>query len=164
MTEVKRLQVQLTQNEKLSALGEMVSGVAHELNNPLTAVFGFAQLLLEDDLPKETKDQVRHIFTHAERCKRIIDGLLKFARRHKAEKHRANLNEVVEATVELLGYQLRISNVSVETDLDPNLPDSRMDSFQIQQVLINLLSNAQYAIHEKHVEGRIQIRTRCAGN
>jgi PAS domain S-box-containing protein len=163
VTEVKRLQVQLSQNEKLSALGEMVAGVAHELNNPLTAVFGFAQLLLAEDLPAEQKDEVRHIYTHAERCKKIIDGLLKFSRRHRAERMRANLNELVQSTVDLLGYQMRLADVRVEVELDPEIPDSMMDSFQIQQVLINLATNAQHAVQETGRAGLLTLRTRRAG-
>ena len=160
ITDLKRLHEQLAQNEKLSALGEMVSGVAHELNNPLTAVFGFAQLLLAENLPKEQKDEVRHIFAHAERCKKIIDGLLKFARRHKAERARTHLNEIVQSTVDLLGYQMRLANVRIETDLDPGLPESLMDAFQVQQVLINLLTNAQHAILETARAGAVTLRTR----
>ncbi len=161
VTELKRLETQVAQNEKLSAIGELVSGVAHELNNPLTAVFGFAQLLLSENLPEEQKEEVRHIFTHAQRCKRIIDGLLKFARRHQAERVRANLNEVVQSTVDLLGYQMRLANVRVDTELDPALPDSMMDSFQLQQVLINLLTNAQHAIGESKRPGVVKLRSRC---
>jgi PAS domain S-box-containing protein len=164
VTQVKRLQLQLAQTEKLSALGEMVSGVAHELNNPLTAVFGFAQLLLTEDLPGEQKEEVRHIFTHAERCKRIIDGLLKFSRRHGAERVRTNLNEVVQSTIDLMSYQLRLANVKVVTDLDPRVPDSMMDSFQIQQVLINLVTNAQHAMQEVERPGVLSVRTRRRGD
>ena len=162
LTEVKRLQVQLAQNEKLSALGEMVSGVAHELNNPLTAVFGFAQLLLAEDLPGEQKEEVRHIYTHAERCKRIIDGLLKISRRHGADRVRTNLNEVVQSTLDLLGYQLRLANVRVERDFDATVPESMMDSFQIQQVLVNLITNAQHAVQESGRAGVVKVRTRRA--
>ena len=162
VTEWKRLEAQVAQNEKLSAIGEFVAGVAHELNNPLTAVFGFAQLLLSEEMPAEQKDEVRHIFTHAQRCKKIIDGLLKFARRHQAERVRANLNEVVQSTVDLLSYQLRLSNVRIECELDPALPDSMMDSFQLQQVLINLLTNAQHAIGEAQRAGVVTLRSRLA--
>jgi PAS domain S-box-containing protein len=162
VTDLKRLQEQLSQNEKLSALGEMVSGVAHELNNPLTAVFGFAQLLLAENLPAEQKEEIRHIFAHAERCKKIIDGLLKFARRHKAERVRTNLNEVVQSTVDLLGYQMKLADIRVELELDSKLHDSMMDSFQIQQVLINLLTNAQHAIKDAGRAGVVTIRTRQA--
>lgn len=163
VTDLKRLEAQVAQNEKLSAIGELVSGVAHELNNPLTAVFGFAQLLLSEELPDEQKEEVRHIFTHAQRCKRIIDGLLKFARRHQAERVRANLNEVVQSTVDLLGYQMRLGNVRVDPELDPTLPDSMMDSFQLQQVLINLLTNAQHAIGEAKRAGVVKLRSRKVG-
>ncbi|MBM4015100.1 MAG: response regulator [Planctomycetes bacterium] len=163
VTEWRRLEAQVAQNEKLSAIGELVSGVAHELNNPLTAVFGFAQLLLAEELPAEQKDEVRHIYTHAQRCKKIIDGLLKFARRHQAERVRANLNEVVQSTGDLLSYQLRLANVRLEQELDPALPDSMMDSFQLQQVLINLMTNAQHAIVEAKRPGVITLRTRAAG-
>jgi PAS domain S-box-containing protein len=164
VTEVKRLQVQLAQNEKLSALGEMVAGVAHELNNPLTAVFGFAQLLLAEDLQNEQKEEVRHIYTHAERCKKIIDGLLKFSRRHRAERMRTSLNELVQSTVDLLGYQMRLADVRVEVDLDPTIPDSMMDSFQVQQVLINLATNAQHAVQETGRPGLLTLRTRRSGH
>jgi len=159
VTEVKRLQVQLVQTEKLGALGELVSGVAHELNNPLTAVIGFGQLLLEADLDAERKEQVGYIHAHAIRCKRIIENLLKFARRHRTEKTENDLNEVVRSAVELLEYQLRLANVEIEMRLAKELPPTLMDPFQIQQVLINLLSNSQHAIEERGSPGRIEICT-----
>ncbi len=159
VTEVKSLQRQLIQNEKLSAVGELVSGVAHELNNPLTAVFGFAQLLLSQDLPEGARSEVQHIFTHAERCRKIIEGLLKFARDHQSEQQRANLNEVIQASLDLLGYQLRTANINVDTELASSLPDSMLDPFQLQQVMINLVTNAQHAIEARGITGQIKIRS-----
>ena len=159
VTEIKTLQMQLVQNEKLGSLGQLVSGVAHELNNPLTAVFGFAQLLLADDLPEKTKSEVRHIYTHAERCKKIIDGLLKFARPHQGERLRASLNEVVQGAVDLVRHPLKLANIQLELRLASGLPDSMMDPFLLQQVLINLMTNAQHAIEGAGREGKIRIQT-----
>jgi len=160
VTEIRNLEAHIAQNEKLSALGELVSGVSHELNNPLTAVFGFAQLLLSEPLPEEQKEEVRHIYTHAQRCKKIIDGLLQFSRRHAAERVRANLNEVVKSTADLLSYQLRLADVRLDLETDDTLPDSLMDPFQLQQVLINLVTNAQHAIAEAKRPGVVKLRTR----
>lgn len=160
VTEIRNLEAHIAQNEKLSALGELVSGVSHELNNPLTAVFGFAQLLLSEPLPDEQKEEVRHIYTHAQRCKKIIDGLLQFSRRHAAERVRASLNEVVKSTADLLSYQIRLADIRLEVDTDDTLPDSMMDPFQLQQVLINLVTNAQHAISEAKRPGVVKLRTR----
>jgi signal transduction histidine kinase/ActR/RegA family two-component response regulator len=159
VTEIRGLEAHIAQNETLSALGELVSGVAHELNNPLTAVFGFAQLLLSEPLPDEQKEEVRHIYTHAQRCKKIIDGLLQFSRRHAAERVRASLNEVVQSTTDLLSYQLRLADIRLEAHLDAGLPDSMLDPFQLQQVLINLVTNAQHAIGEAKRPGVVKLRT-----
>ena len=160
ITEVKSLQHQLMQNEKMSALGGLVSGVAHELNNPLTAVYGFAQILLEASLDAKSHQQVESICTYAERCRRIIEGLLRFARSHRAERERGNLNEVVRQALELVTGQVRLANIELEVNLDDSLPDSMMDAIQLQQVLINLVTNAQHAIESKSdVRGHIAIRT-----
>ena len=163
VTEVKVLQAQLAQQEKLSAIGELVSGVAHELNNPLTAVYGYAQVLLEDDLTAGSKEQVRHIYNHAERCKKIIENLLSFARQDSQtnEKQAGNLNDVVRCSLDLLSYQMKFSAVDVRTSLAPDLPDAMMDPFQLQQVLINLITNAQHAVTEARGEGWVEIRTRA---
>lgn len=164
VTQLKNLQTQLIQTEKLGALGQLVSGVAHELNNPLTAVFGFAQLLLSQGLPESARAEVGHIYAHAERCKRIIDGLLKFARSHHAEKTPAQLNEVIQGATELLAYQLRLANVELEMNLSNRLPETMLDSFQVQQVLINLITNAQHAIQDACRPGRIKITSRLGSS
>ena len=112
----------MIQSEKLSGIGEFVAGVAHELNNPLTSVMGFAELLQQSDMPEQQRRYLDVIFKSAKRCQKIVSSLLSFARRHAPERKVVCVNEIVESAVEILHYQMRTSNIEVITELDPNLP------------------------------------------
>ena len=162
VTERKMLQMQLVQNEKMNALGQLVSGVAHELNNPLTAVYGYSQLLLVESLEQSQLDQVRAIVQHSKRCQGIVEGLLRFSRGRASEKRVCNVNQIVQETLELAGYQLRLHDVRVEVSLDEDIPDSALDGFQFQQVVLNLVTNAQHAMEKTEGERRLHVRSRRA--
>jgi two-component system NtrC family sensor kinase len=160
LTERRRLEEQLIHAEKLSAIGQLVAGVAHELNNPLTSVSGYTQLLLRDTkLAGEIRDDLKQIHTQAERAARIVQNLLVFAREHKAERLLINLNDVVRNTLNLRAYQLRVDNITVALELDANLPMTVADPYQLQQVILNLINNAHHAITERGGPGKITLRT-----
>ncbi|HLA00298.1 MAG TPA: ATP-binding protein [Thermodesulfovibrionales bacterium] len=162
--EQKLLMEKLTRTEKLSSLGELVSGVAHELNNPLTAVMGLSELLLGKDLPEAVKNQLKLINEASHRSKRIIDNLLTFARSHKLEKRYLDLNNLIRKTLELKEYQLQADNIDVELNFDPYLPLTMLDEHQLQQVFLNLINNSQHAIVKKGGRGRISVSTSSEGN
>lgn len=161
--EQKVLIHKLAHSEKLSSLGEIVSGVAHELNNPLTSIMGFSDILLDKDLPETAKKQLKIINDASHRSKRIIDNLLTFARSYKPEKKYEDLNQVITGTIELKEYQLRVNNIDVELKLDPSLPKTMLDGHQLQQVFLNLINNAEHAIAEKGGAGRISVTTTSEG-
>jgi len=153
---------QLIQAEKLSALGELVAGVAHELNNPLAAVMGYVQLLLTRELPTDVTRRLETVSTEAERMARIVKNLLTFARKHPPEKRYLGLNGIIEKTLELKAYHFRVNHIEVETALAPALPMTMIDFHQVQQVLINLLNNSEQAMSERGKDGRIRIQTRAS--
>ena len=150
---------QLTQSEKLSAIGEFVAGVAHELNNPLTTVIGFAELLQRAKVDERHRRQLEMVEREAQRCGRIVKSLLSFARRHKPERKPTALNDVIHAAIEILAYQLRTSNVEIRLQLAPELPLVVADPHQIQQVIVNIVNNARQAIDELERGGWIAIQT-----
>ncbi|HWD93920.1 MAG TPA: ATP-binding protein [Verrucomicrobiae bacterium] len=155
----EQLQEQLVFSERLSAIGEFVAGVAHELNNPLAAVVGFSELLKNS--PND-ENRTRHydiIFKSALRCKKIVQSLLSFARRDKPKREPASVNGIVESVLDLIGYALRTSNIEVKTCLESNLPPVLADANQIQQVLLNILTNAQQAMEGRQMRGQIKITT-----
>ena len=156
---LKTTQAQLIQSEKLSGIGEFVAGVAHELNNPLTSVMGFSELLARSETAGPHRRQLELIHKSALRCQKIVQSLLSFARRHAPERKSANVNRLVESAVEFLHYQLRTSNIEVETKFDPSLPETLLDPHQMQQVFLNILNNARQAIEGTGVKGRIQVTT-----
>ena len=164
ITEEKQLRQQLIQSEKLSAVGELVSGVAHELNNPLTAIIGFAELLIAADLPEKIRAELQLIHDEAHRCGKIVANLVSFARRHRPERQTIQLNDIVRDTVELRSYDLRVTNIQVEADLDPDLPTALADPNQMQQVFLNIINNAQQAVAEDRGRGTITIRSRVTQN
>jgi two-component system, NtrC family, sensor kinase len=156
----KLLQQQLIQSEKLSAIGELISGIAHELNNPLTGVMGYSQLLqLRKDLDERAKENLLKINNLALRCQKIVQNLLSFARKQKPERTLCDINDIIEKTVELRSYELQVNNIEISRELDRNLPKTIADAHQLQQVFLNILTNAEQAMLEVNGNGRLVIRT-----
>ena len=156
---LKTTQAQLVQSEKLSAVGEFVAGVAHELNNPLAAVMGFAEILRDTGADSKYSRQLDLIYKAAQRCHKIVQSLLSFARRHQPERKPVHVNELVEAVLEIIAYSLRTGNIEVITVLDKKLPQVMADGHQIQQVLLNIINNARQAIEAHQAGGKITIST-----
>ncbi|HUO51463.1 MAG TPA: GAF domain-containing protein [Gemmatimonadaceae bacterium] len=144
--EEARLAEQVRQQEKLAALGELVAGVAHEVNNPLAGISAFAQLLQEDVLTPEQREAVQMIKREADRAVAVIRDLLAFARKSGPRAVPIDLNALVEQTIRLRQYGLRTAGVEVVRDLDPALQPLQGDDRQIQQVLLNLIINAEHAM------------------
>ncbi len=144
LQEIKNLQAQLIQSGKLSGIGQLAAGVAHEINNPLANILGFTQLLLRD-MPAhqlEKREDFLKIEKSAIRCKRIIESLLKFSHQTDFELLPTNINQVIEDTLQLVGHQLDISGIKVTTNLQNGFPKILVDASQIQQVMVNIILNA----------------------
>ena len=165
VTDLKRLEEQLIQAEKLAAMGQMLAGVAHELNNPLTAILGVTELLRErqgeDD---STKRQLELTHRQARRAARIVQNLLEFSRPASPQKKPLDLSNLLERTLQLHEHSLRRNNVEVDFRLQPDLPSVIGDANQLIQVFLNLITNAEQAIREVRDAGRIQIRAGRNGN
>ncbi len=163
VTTLKTTQAQLVQSEKLSAVGEFVAGVAHELNNPLAAVMGFSELLKDAPVDEKHRRHLDLIFKSSQRCRKIVQSLLSFARRHQPERKPVVINLLIEEVLEIVAYQLRTSNVEVVCRLAADLPLTLADGHQVQQVLLNLINNARQAIEAHQESGRITITTERSG-
>lgn len=166
LQELQQAQAKLIQSEKLAAIGLLVSGVAHELNNPLTAIVGYAQILQASDLPSPAKADLDRIIEQAQRSARIIQKLLTFGRQHKPEQRPVDVNQLVEDVLDLVGHQLTMDQICVESQLSDTIPLTLADPYQLQQVWLNLIQNAQQAMLDAHRGGllRIQTLTTLEGN
>jgi signal transduction histidine kinase/ActR/RegA family two-component response regulator len=159
VSEQKKEAAAAQQREKLSRIGEVMAGVAHELNNPLSGVLGFAQLLQQKDQSGEHRREVDRILECADRCQKIVRSLLMFARPTGSDRRPLGLNGVLEKTVDLLSRDLRADGIEVVKELEPGLPFILADFHQLQQVLTNLITNAQQAMKVANGRGRLVLRT-----
>ena len=157
ITSDMRTQDMLLQQEKLSSVGKLAAGVAHEINNPLTAVLTNSMLLLEE-LPEDHPmyEDLKGIADETLRCREIVRGLLEFARQEVPAKAEADLNKIVTSVVSLVRKQFSFKNITIEEHLADNLPVVRLDRDQFQQVVVNIVINAMEAIER---DGEIRVET-----
>jgi PAS domain S-box-containing protein len=156
--DLRRTQEQLLQSEKMSAVGQLIAGVAHELNNPLTAILGYAQLLESEGLNERAQDYVGKMFKQAQRTHRVVQNLLSFARQRKPERSEVDIRKVLEETLALRDYDLKINNIVVEKDLGAEAAMVVADPHQLEQVFLNIINNAVDAVLEAGRSGKLKIR------
>jgi len=159
--EKRKLQEKAQISSRLAAVGEMAAGIAHEINNPLTGVLGFSQILLGmADLPPVIREDVKIIADGSERVAGIVRRLLTFARQTKPTRTAVNVNELIDNNLKLRSYVLRTANIDVITSFDPDMPLIMADPGQLQQVFLNLIVNAEYVMKSSHGRGALSIKTK----
>lgn len=155
----RRLQLQLNLSSRLASLGLMVEGIAHEINNPLSSVIGFAQMLMYEDLPENIKNDVKMINDNAQRIADIMNNLLTFARQQNLQRTYININDIIRATLQMQAHSLESNNITVIPQFDPALPSTMADATLLQQAFLNLIINAETEMKQAHGKGSLLIKT-----
>ena len=164
ITDAALLQAKLAHSERMATLGRLVSGVAHEVNNPLAAILGFTDLLLENPaVPANAREDLQIILQETQRTKDIVQDLLSFARQRAVKRELVNIVAILKQTTKLRSYDLQSHGVEVMEEYDENLPAVMGDAQQLQQVFLNILNNAYDAIEESGRTGKIFLKTTAAG-
>ncbi len=159
--ELERIQAQLVRSEKLASLGELVAGIAHEINNPLTGILVFSSLISNDSrLAPALKSDLNIIIQETERCAVIVKGLLDFSRESVPQKTWTSLNEILDASLALVKNQAQFQNITIVLDYSPDIPAIMADPHQLEQVFINILLNASHAME---AGGTLKIATELCG-
>ena len=155
--ELRTAQEQLLQSEKMSAVGQLIAGVAHELNNPLTAILGYAQLLEGEGLEDRASDFVRKLFKQAQRTHRVVQNLLSFARQRKPQKQQVDIRKVLDETLALRDYDLKVNDIVLEREIEPAISAVTADPHQLEQVFLNIINNAVDALLEAGKGGTLKV-------
>jgi len=155
----KRLQQELYLSSRLASVGQLAAGVAHEINNPLTGIMGFSERLLRNNSCQESRRDLEIIHNEAHRAARVIENLMAFARRRTPKKELIDINDVIGKALELRAYELKAYDIEVITKLAEEIPEITADFGQIQEVFLNIIMNAEQAIREAEVRGKIVIKT-----
>jgi two-component system, NtrC family, sensor kinase len=164
--QLKVMNQKLFQSDRLASLGQLAASVAHEINNPIAGVLNLSMLIerimKEDGVPKERIEEVRRYLTQISsettRVGRIVGDLLAFSRRSSPQRNQSNLNTIINRTVSIIDHKLKLAGVELELHLDENLPETKCDSSQIQQVIVNLMMNASEATHNRS-NGKVSVFT-----
>ena len=154
---LRQTQEQLLQSEKMSAVGQLISGVAHELNNPLTAILGYAQLLEGEELSEHAKEYVSKLFKQAQRTQRVVQNLLSFARQRKPSRMPVDVRRILEDTLALRDYDLNLHNIAIDRTFAHTIPAVVADAHQLEQVFLNIINNAVDAMLEHSRAGRLEV-------
>ena len=163
-SEIREANAQAAQSTKLATMGELTASVAHELNNPLTSIWGVSQVMAIRNLKEPEASEVALIMREAERMSRIVQNLLSFARAGDSDKTLTSINSAIGSALELRQYHLMVSNIAVETRLDDTLPRTKADPHKIQQVVLNLIGNAEQAMLKVKNGGHLIVETKRVGD
>jgi signal transduction histidine kinase len=158
------MQEQLMLTDRLASIGELASGIAHELNNPLTSIIGFSQLLMEREIADDIKEDLKLVHSEAQRSANIVKNLLTFARKHAPVKQPGQINNVIEDVLKLRAYEQKVNNIEVVRRFASDLPEIMVDHFQMQQAFLNIIVNAEYFMIEAHNKGTLTITAKRVDN
>jgi PAS domain S-box-containing protein len=163
VTEHKKFAEKLMLTDRLATIGELAAGVAHELNNPLTSIIGFSQLVLDEEASPEIIDDLKIINSESQRAARIVKSLLTFGRKHQPVKQLNQINDCINEVLSLRAYEHKCRNIKVISQLDHKLAPLMFDYFQMQQVFINLIVNAEFFMSQAHNGGNLTVKTEITG-